>query len=152
MEASKWLDIQVLLDPKEMEQLFQEIVAQVGPFQIFLTGRVVPEGQGEVHNFLSVYRTYTEALKQGQLPNEEEFRPLFSTVWTLTPDVLSVTKFEGKRELLRLKIPAVQLQPHFMAYSLEDGKFYSMVYGRDTLMWGIQFSYPQLYLEPERKR
>ncbi len=145
MEASKWLDIQLLVSPEEMEGLIQ----QLGKFQIFLTGSVTPRAQGEVtkQHFLDIYRRYCTALQKGQLPDT----PLFSCVWTVSPDVVATQKIGEERQLLRLIKPAVQLQPHSMIYSEHDGKFYSMVYGRNSISWGLQFSYPQLYLDPETK-
>lgn len=147
MQASKWLDIPLLISAEEMELLFKHLHATVGPFQIFQTGVVLPLEQGPLLNFLEIYRTYSTALKEGRLPEKE----LFSTVWTLSPDVLTVQKIGTDRKLLKLETPAVQMQPHSMIYSKQDGKFYSMVYGRDAIFWGLQFSYPQIYLHPQTK-
>jgi hypothetical protein len=144
MEASKWLDIQLLISAEEMEAL----VAHLGEFHIFSPGKVTPTGKGEIprQQFLEVYRNYAETLKQGQLP-----APLPSAVWTLSNDCLKTQTIDPSRQLLHLIKPAVQLQSHSMIYSEQDGKFYSMVYGQSSILWGIQFSYPQLYLDPETR-
>lgn len=153
MEASKWLEIQVLLSADEMETLFTHLNSALGTFHIYLTGVVTPMGEGEVAqgDFLAGYRRYSTALQSGQLPGEGEYRALFSSVFSLSPDQLSILKVRDDRQLRRLVKPAVQLQPHSMGYSQEDGKFYSMVYGPDSIVWGVQFSYPQLFLDPSSK-
>lgn len=149
MEASKWLDIQALLSTEEMEKLF----AHLQPFQIFLTGTVTPLGQGEIssHAFLQGYRSYVDAIRSGQIPDMAHYRALFSTVFTLSPDHLNVLQVGNDRQLMRVMKPVVQLQPHSMGYSEYDGKFHSKVYGESCINWGIQFSYPQLFSEPQTK-
>lgn len=142
MEASKWLDLQLLISATEMQQLFHE----VAPFQIYLTGRVLPQPQISPEEFLEAYAHYCQAIIEGEDPQAS---PLFSCIWTLSSDVLKVIKVDESRQLVQLQRPAVQLQPHAMAYSQYDGKFHSMSYGKGSILWGLQFSYPQLFLEPE---
>lgn len=151
MEASKWLEIQALLSAEEMETLFAHLNSTLGTVHIYLTGVVTPEGQGEVpqDKFLQAYQSYSNALKQGLLPETD--RTLFSSVLSLSPQMLSVMKVGDNRQLQRLSRPCVQLQSHSMGYSEEDGKFYSMVFGPDSITWGLQFSYPQLFLDPNTK-
>lgn len=150
MEVSKWLEIQVLLSAEEMETLFTHLNSALGAFHIYLTGVVTALGEGEVPQgaFLESYRLYVMALQSGQLPGNGEY---FSSVFSLSPDLLSILKVGDNRQLRRLIKPSVQLQPHSMGYSQEDGKFYSMVYGPDSIAWGVQFSYPQLFLDPATK-
>lgn len=151
MEASKWLEIQALLAPEEMETLFAHLNTSVGPIHIYRTGTVTPVGEGEVSQgtFLETYQTYANALKQGLMPQTD--RTLFSSVLSLSPQMLTVMKIGEDRQLQKLVRPCVQLQNHSMGYSEEDGKFYSMVFGPESITWGLQFSYPQLFLDPVTK-
>jgi hypothetical protein len=45
----------------------------------------------------------------------------------------------------------IQLQYHCFDYSPFDGEVRSMVYGQEAISWGLQFSYPQLYIDPHSK-
>lgn len=142
MEASKWLNCQVLLDEHEMQSLFSAL----DPFHIFLTGVVVKPGEGEISQkaFLECYAEYVQALRNGQVPLEKSYRPYFSASLTIDPQGLFAVD-AGERQIIRVARPAIQLQSHMMGYSKVDGKFRSMILGKDTFLWGIQFSYPQLY-------
>lgn len=143
MQASKWLDVQALLDVDEMAKLLDHL----GSPLLFLTGCVCKKGETEVSKiaFLEAYGRYIDFLKKGILPEESEFRQLFSVVLTVTPDVLFSIPIEGEREILRVFKPTVQMQFHRLGYSGADGKFRPMAFGPNSIFWGVQFSYPQLY-------
>lgn len=143
MQASKWLDVQALLDADEMAQLLNDLDSP----HLFLTGCVCRVGQGWLTKpaFLEAYAKYVSILQQGLLPDEQEFRALFSAVLTVTPDVIYAIPIAGGREILRVAKPAVQMQFHRLGFSKVDNKFHPMAFGTQSILWGIQFSYPQLY-------
>lgn len=145
MEASKWLSVPVLLDLDEMQALFETL----GSFLIFQTSRVLKKGEGEIskQEFLNSYREYIDDLKAGRLPDESKFRGYFSSVLTRSTEMLYTVPLPEEKQLIRVAQPVVQLQSHHMNYSPADGKFHSMTFGSDSIMWGICFSYPQLYKE-----
>ena len=149
MQATKWLKVQLLADATEMEGLFTAL----GDFSICISGAVVPKGGGEIPQkaFLKVCEKYIETLKAGQVPLESLYRQMFSTVFNKDPNALFTVQVGADRQLLRVAKPVIQLQPHSMDYSPYDGKFRTMVYGMDSILWGIQFSYPQLFQDPETK-
>lgn len=145
LQASKWLKSQVLLSGDEMTSLFKCL----GPFYIYQTSCVHPRGQGEVtpQTFLDSYRHYGSTLERGEMPKEDSYSSLFSTVLTTTPDALYAVHVGENQQLIRLCRPVIQLQAHKMDYSPADGKFRSMTYGIESITWGIQFSFPQLFQE-----
>jgi hypothetical protein len=149
MEVSKWLKIQVLLDFEEMVHLFEAL----GEFEIYLTGTVTKVGEGRVPKleFITIYKGYVQSLIEGKLPDDSIFRSYFNAILTTSSDLLySIPVLEG-RQLIRASKPVIQLQSHSMDYSVHDGKFRPMIFGRDSIPWGIQFSYPQLFLDPNTK-
>lgn len=150
LQASKWLELRVLLDSDEMGQLCEHLL----PFQIYLTGGVMKPGQGAVSHerFLKTYHDYVGCLQNGLLPEEETYRQLFSTLWTRQADHLAVTQVNETDYLIRPCLPVVQLRPHRFSYSPLDGQFRSMVLGRYSLSWGIQFAYPQIFQNPETQQ
>ncbi len=146
MRASKWLKHQVLLDESEMRDLF----AALSPFEIFVVSEPVTREtlQIEKEDFLQKYAAYVNALKAGILPEERELRRYFSAVFTSTREALYAMEAGKERYLVKTIKPVVQLQIHHFFVSNIDGKFHSMVLGKDSITWGIQFSYPQIFQSP----
>lgn len=149
LQASKWLDLQLLIDIDEMKTLFSVL----GDFEIFRIGIVcdVNEGLVSKEQFLNVYEAYIDLLKRGEIPDEKMFRSYFSSVFTTTRDPIFRILVGSNRHILRVEKPILQLQMNRMAYSQADGKFRGMVFGKDSIYWGLQFSYPQLFQDAVTK-
>lgn len=149
MEASKWLKLQALIDEQEMAALFEEL----GNFEIYLSGVLTRTGEERVpqEEFLKRYGSYVNALKAGKVPDEVYYRSFFNAIFTVTSDVLYAIPLQEGKSLVRPAKPVVQLQGHSIDYSVHDGKFRSMVFGLDSILWGIQFSYPQICLDSRTK-
>lgn len=149
LQASKWLSTQVLIDADEMNALWHSL----GNFYLYSTGSIVNKGEEGYsrEEFLNFYREYISSLQRGVVPDESIYRRPFSCVLTETPEALYAIPVEGGRQLIRISKPIIQLQAHRMDYSKADGKFRSMTFGGDSISWGIQFSYPQLYQDGKTK-
>jgi hypothetical protein len=147
MRASKWLKHPVLLDEKEMKQLFSELPA----FEVFCVSEPVTAETLQIpkEDFLIAYAEYIQALKQGMPPDERKMRRFFSSVFTTTRDILYAMEVGKERYLVKTLKPVVQLQAHNFFVSSVDGKFHSMVLGKESVTWGIQFSYPQIFQDPK---
>lgn len=150
MQASKWLSIPVLIDREEMESLFEAL----GSFYIYEVSQVQSEGKEimPAKDFLQVYEKYIQALKQGEIPAETLYRAVFSSIFTASTDPLYALQLPNGKHLIRVSKPVIQLQPNSIDYSPHDGKFRSGVFSLHSVLWGIQFSYPQLYLDPISKQ
>lgn len=150
MQASKWLSLPVLIDPSELLGLFKAL----GSFLIYETSQVIPKDKGAISQeaFFEVYKYYIDSLKKGQIPEESVYRSFFSSSFTVTSEALYAIPLPNDRQLVRIYKPVVQLQPHSMDYSPYDDKFRSIVHGPECFLWGVQFSYPQQYLNPETKQ
>ncbi len=149
MQVSKWLEVPALLDVDEL----QNLRASLPPFKIFYNGMVVDKGCEEISwdSFLQVYTDYIRDLKEGKLPTEAACRPFFSAVWTADEKAMLISETPAGQVIPRPWQPVIQLQLHRFSISAVDGKVRSMVFGQDTIYWGIQWSFPQLYLEPENR-
>lgn len=147
MQASKWLDIPLLIDATEMRQLFDVL----GDFYIYGASSLCKPGEEQIskQEFLQKYETYIQDLKNGRLPDESTFRRFFSSIFTVSSEFLYIVQTANGQHLVRVSKPVIQLQPHRLSYSTIDGKFRSMVLGIDNLSWGIQFSYPQIFQDPQ---
>lgn len=149
LQASKWLKCPVLLSADEMARLLQTL----SPLDIFITGSVTKIGCGHIsqEEFLQSYREYATLLSQGLLPEEAHYRSIFSSVFTTTPDAVYALLLEEDQQLIRLSKPVIQLQSHRLHFSHDDNTFRSMTFGSDSILWGIQFSYPQLCQDAQTK-
>lgn len=150
LQAAKWLQHQVLLDSEELKNLFNELKN----FEIYTVGSIVKidEGQVSKNTFLKEYAAYIETLKCGQMPNISSIKKAFTVVLTSTPEALFAYSVSPSERLIRVAHPIIQVQAHFMHYSGDDNKFRPMVFGPDCITWGLQFSYPQIYLDAESKQ
>jgi len=150
LQASKWLQSQALIDGDEMSSLFDAL----GDFSLYSCGTVCDRDQGEIakEKFLIDYRAYIDTLRQGISPDPTFTRSLFSPAMTTTTDVLFAIPVGENKQIIRVSKPVVQLQAHNMDYSTVDKKFHSMVFGVDSISWGIQYSYPQLYQDNKTKK
>jgi len=149
MQATKWLKVQLLIDEGEM----QNLLTAMGEFDIYISGAVTHKGEGHLTKaqFLKIYKKYVASLQEGKLPAESDYRQIFSAVFTQDPEALFSIPVGSDRQLMRIAKPVIQLQPHSLGYSQHDNKFRAMVFGTESILWGLQFSYPQLYQDPKTK-
>jgi hypothetical protein len=144
-QAAKWLKIQALVEPEELEILFREV------FEIYpLSGAHPLEGfPMNREMFLSAYRSWIEGLKNGAVPSDEQLRPFRASAWTGSPSAIWLQEIPGQKYLAKPCEPFLQCQVHQMGYSTVDGEFRPMILSQDAIFWGLQFSFPQVYQHPK---
>lgn len=147
-QASKWLQVQVLLDLDELGALFDHL----GAFFMYRLGGVLELDDGLISrdSFLSIAADYLHSLKQGKVLPRQKTLSTFTAAMTTDPSALYAVKVAGNKQIIRLRRPVVQMQEHVFDFSLEDKKFRSMVLGRESVTFGWQFSYPQLFTDPNQ--
>lgn len=145
-QASKWLKLQVLCEVDELASLF----AKIGPVHLYpLTGLVsLDQTQLTEEHFLAEYGCWIEKLKQGKLPTDAELRKILACALSKEPDTCWLQEV-GKKYLVKIGKPVIQVQSHFFTYSKVDGVFRPMSMGMGSVFWGIQFSFPQVYQDPK---
>lgn len=148
-QASKWLTVSLLCDAQELDQLLGEL----GEIYIVSIGGINQEGEESVskEKFLKDYQNYVEILKAGEQPIRSNLQSAFTKAFSLKLDHFCKIPVSESTNLVRIMKPVIQLQPHFFIYSQTDGKFHTKVFSADSISWGIQFSYPQLFQEAETK-
>lgn len=142
--ASKWLKHQVLLDVEEMEALF----AHLPLFSLYNISEIVTEFITEKKIFLETYATYIQQLKEGEKIGDNLFRRMFSLVMSTTVEALYAMQIKEGAYLIKLLKPVVQMQQHQFLPSPLDGKIHPMVLSQESVSWGLQFSYPQIFQYP----
>lgn len=152
LQASKWLQSQALISKEELEDLFHTL-EEASPFYLYNCGAVCSKDKGEINkkDFIETYGKYINSLKQGETPDLAFYRTIFSPALTLTTEALFTIPIGEDKQIIRIARPVIQLQAHNMDYSTVDKKFHSMVFGIDSIAWGLQFSYPQLFQDNETR-
>ena len=147
MHVSKALKHQILIDVDEMQDLFSAL----GDFSIYNVSEIVGLDFGLIPHaaFLENYATYINTLKAKVPVNDSLHRRYFSSIFTTTQDVLYAQEVKPEKYLIKTIRPTLQLQLHRFSFSSLDEKFHPMVLGKDSVSWGIQFSYPQVFQDPQ---
>ncbi|HRD55463.1 MAG TPA: hypothetical protein PLC42_03610 [Parachlamydiaceae bacterium] len=126
----------------------QQLIETLEPFDICLSGQIYHHESEAIiskDKFLECYLAYLEGIKSGKLLEEALYRPFFSSVFTKDLSALYQVKISDEAFLLKAAKPVLQLQAHRMHYSKQEQKFRPMIFGAESIHWGIQFSYPQLF-------
>ncbi len=144
LQVSKARKLPILISFEEMRRLFDFL----GSFFIFDVSRPLELENGEIPKqlFLEKYHEYVEGIRQGKLIDESILRSLFSSVITSTAQALYAMPLSNGKYLVKPKIPVIQLQRHHFIFS---ESFHSGVISGESVTWGVQFSYPQLFLDPK---
>jgi hypothetical protein len=147
LQASKWLHIQFLIDSEEMKELFSVL----SPFVHFSVMGVTEQGGNRLEHqqFLEAYQRYIATLKEGKSPQDSDYRFFFTGILTKTEETVTVLPLPDNREMVRPILPCIQMQLHRFDYSKVDHEIRPMVLGKETISWGVQCSYPQLFQDPE---
>ena len=143
--ASKWLKIQVLLDAEEMEELFLEL----SPFFLFNVSQILRNPEIPAEKFLESYRIYCSSLREESKPKVD--LPTFSAAMTTDLSGLYALQVRPGEWMAKIIKPAIQIQYHQFLPSRVDGGFHPMIHGPESVSWGLQFSYPQLFQDPHSK-
>lgn len=144
LKATKWQKIPFLVDAEELEKFLPQDI-----FLIACSG-VVPfmEAQVSKESYLANYKSYVEALKNGNLDEALKKLTKLTVYLTLDLNTLYILETEKGKGIVRPYLPTVLLQPHYFAYSAIDGKIRSQVFGSNSITWGLMLSFPQLVGDP----
>ncbi|MGD0664923.1 MAG: hypothetical protein ABSA17_04250 [Rhabdochlamydiaceae bacterium] len=141
--VSKWIKHQVLLDAGEMEACLKAL----HPFEFYNVSTIAPQGDLIIseEKFLNSYRSYITDLKEGRVPEPD--RKIFSAVMTMEREALYAKEIQPGRWMAKLAKPVIQLQHHRFFASKVDHKIHPMVMSPDSICWGLQFAFPQIFFD-----
>jgi hypothetical protein len=124
----------------------------LGEFSIYEVSRVVGRDHGyvEKEKFLHAYSLYIQALCEGLAGDALSNHSIFSTIFTRSSEFLYAMPVGETGFLVKPTLPVIQLQTHAIIYGI-DGQFRSVARGKNTISWGLQFSFPQIYKDPKTK-
>lgn len=129
--VSKWLTSSFLVDSEE----FKNFISEMGDFFLYPTGRLV-----SCLNSIS-HKNWGE----NYLKNPE---PLL-----MTYDPKDVYAFAARSEqyILYPRYPVIQVREHQFMWTSDD-RIQTMVFGKDSIRWGLTFSYPQIFYDRREKK
>jgi hypothetical protein len=147
LQVSKWQKIQVILDPEEMKDL----LSALGNIHFVCVSQPVIAEKAVISaaSFYEKYVDYIRRLREGEIADAAELRKWFSCAMTTDLKTFYALAVGGDKYLIKPIKPIVQLQSHSFFYSDLDRKFHPMVLSGDSISWGLQFSYPQLFQDPK---
>lgn len=145
--ASKWLKHQLLVSEKSMSSLLEELK---GCFLCHASGLVETKNAFiSLEEFFEKYKDYICAIQQGRDVDEKQLRRFFCNYLTYDLSCLYAIDAPQDKVIIKVSRPVVQMQFHHFLASSIDGKFHSMVMSQDSIHFGIQFSYPQIFEDPK---
>ncbi len=143
MQVAKPIKLPVLLNLEEMSALF----AALDKSMLYDVQNVVATTEGSISHalFLERYKNYLQAVWEEKEPLYRTLSPAIST----TEKAFKRTAVDENRIMIKPVLPIIQIQPHNIGFSHVDQTFRSMVFGPQSIAWGVQFSYPTLYQNPK---
>ena len=143
--VSKWLKHQVLLDSSEMEDLCRHLT----PFNFFNVSEITSLLNLELplEQFLTSYREYIETLKAGKTPLDRRIQRHLSCALTSDEEALYAHLIGTEKYMAKPMKPLVQMQQHRFFASKTAGTINPMVMSHESIHWGVQLSYPQIFLD-----
>lgn len=144
-QGSKYLKYQVLCDAEELRTLFENLE----PFSIYPLTGLLDGSPIEKEGFIREYGDWINELKEGRIPSDGSIRKILACAFTAEEEALWKQAVPGGRYLIKIAKPVVQVQAHFFTYSPLDKVFRPMSMGSESIFWGLQFSFPQIYQDPK---
>lgn len=143
--VSKWLKHQVLLDVSEMEELCRHLA----PFNFFNVSEITSLQDLELplEQFLKSYQEYIEILKAGKIPLDRRLQRHLSCALTVDEQALYAHPIQSEKYMAKPIKPLVQMQLHRFFPSKTAGTINPMVMSHESVHWGIQLSYPQIFFD-----
>lgn len=144
-QAAKWLKLPLLLSLEEMRKLLAVLPKWIVP----LSG-VIEDGKEILpqETFLSLYEDYVNQIDAGIK------RPVIDRRLTcaFTDDLDSLRAIPVSGGLLIRAIkPTLQVQPYWIHYSSASEKFIDTTHSQESFAFGLAFSSPQLFQDPDTK-
>lgn len=127
----------------------RDLISALDPFWIFPLTGIVDGNPIDPLFFVQEYSRWIAQLKKGEIPSSQELRNVLPCAFVDTLDSLWLQEVAGGKKICKIRKPVVQVQSHFFSYSSVDGVFRPMSLGLESIFWGMQFSFPQIYQDPK---
>lgn len=144
-QGSKYLKYQVLCSALELRDLFERCSPSV---LYHLTG--LSDGKSlERDLFIQEYDHWIQMLQEGKVPSDQQLKSILAAGLSKSADGFWKQELANGRYIIKMAKPIIQIQAHFFTYSSIDKVFRPMTMGHNSIFWGLQFSFPQIYQDPK---
>ncbi|MCF7852942.1 MAG: hypothetical protein K9M07_06855 [Simkaniaceae bacterium] len=147
LQASRFISHYALLDPKTMRALLHELGCSV-----YNVSKVLSEQECKDYGpfFLERYTDYINALFKADF-DPKLFRKDLTCALTLDMEAVVIQTLPGQRYLAKPQYPIVQLGIYQFIIG-DNGRILHHVLGKESICFGLEWSYPQLYRDPKTKQ
>lgn len=148
-QASKWLHFPLLCDVSELESLFLAL----GEIKIVALSGVNAEGDEIIplESFFNHYNSYLNLIKTSEELPSSQLHRWFTSGLSLQLNHFCKIPVGENENIIRIVKPVLQIKPHWFSYSDADQKIRIDTLSLNNISWGLQFSYPQLFEDPQTK-
>lgn len=142
-QVSKWLYQRALLTPQELKALFEEL----GHICLFRLGKILPKEDLELslNQYIFEYKAYLEGL------SKEEGEGFPAVGMTCDREAMEFSEVRQDGWLAKPQLPIVQMRQHTFIMTM-DGRLQSSSYSASAIRFGIEFAYPQLFVDPTSQK
>lgn len=141
-QASLYLSYGMLITPVEFSMLLESL-QDLPDFSIWGTGVLLPKEKLAISEE-SLINHYAASLENFTLSGEQ--KAALSSVWTMNLNAVRLREFPQEKGLIVRELPVVQLCR--FQFRFDGERFFSNSFSQDTLFWGIELRFPQLFLDP----
>lgn len=143
-QASLHLSYGILLTSEELSLLLGSL-EPLGDFSIFGSGVLLPQDKLEQSpkNLVEIYKKYLEG--SVSLP---EHKAALSSVWSMDHEAVALREIATDKWQVVRRLPVVQLNRFQFRFDSKTDRFFMQSFSQETLFWGLEFKYPQLFLDP----
>lgn len=145
--ASKWLHTPFLLETKEWARLLEECEGSY----FVRSSLLVQRGELQIakEQFLENWEAYLTTIRKQGSDVQNVSQDPFALFWSQEVEAIGVLDI-GQKECATQLLPTIVLQSHRFHYSKVDEEFRRQVFGKETISWGVQASFPTVFQDKNR--
>lgn len=144
---AKWLQTPLLCSLEELDLLLHSL----GSIFLVPAGGLLEREALFVspEDLRSTYQQYLAWIVSSAALPSAEMRRHLTLMMSVSLDSFSAAEIKTGRFMIKPVQPVVMIQPYHFFMSSLDQKIHSMVMSQESISWGLQFSYPQMYEDPK---
>lgn len=146
LKASLWNSQRILLTPKELERLFQDMP----PFEMFALSFTGPkEGFYQTkEQVLKIYTAYFESLFSKKDRSFHQYKKQLTLAWTAQADALYLSQPSTALHLIHMCRPVVYCTLCVLHYDSLSKKILYSDHGEKAMRLGLEIKFPKFYQDP----
>ena len=146
-QASLYLSYGILLTSEEFALLLASLDT-IGDLSLFGTGVLLPQEKlvQSPSSLVEIYQNYLFPKEDPSLLPEH--KAALSSVWSIDPEAVAFREIVHDKWQIVRQLPVIQLNRFQFRFDSKSDRFFTQSFSKETLFWGLEFRYPQLFLDP----